>query len=173
MVEDEIQAVQIRVERDLFEEQNKILDRFYSLIILTITVSGFSFTFLTFMLGKGINAQKALYSYHVNLSFICILLAFIIAIVNVLAIFHHRKLVNKSGTIGYREDYELVNNNLRLYRDIARQKNYYIIAITLIGIGLISLFNHFSQHRVLTMTVGIGFIMVMIFLIHNSRRYLS
>lgn len=174
MVDEEIQHIQKSVERDLFEEQNKILDRFSSLIILTITVTGFSFTFLTLMLGKGTpNFQEALRSSHIGLSFICIILAFLISIVNVLAIFHHRRLVNKGGTIVYREDDELVNNNLKLYLAIARQKNYYVIAITFLGLGLVSLFNHFSQHHALTTILGIGFIVVMLLLIHNSRRYLS
>jgi len=174
MVDEDIQHIQKSVERDLFEEQNKILDRFYSLITLTITVSGFSFTFLTLMLGKGTsNFQEALHSSHISLSFICIILAFLISIVNVLAIFHYRRLVNKGGTIVYREDDELVTNNRKLYLAIARQKNYYVIAITLVGLGLVSLFNHFSQHHILTTIIGIGFIVVMLLLIHNSRRYLS
>ena len=174
MVDEEIQHIHKSVERDLFEEQNKILDRFYSLITLTITVTGFSFTFLTLMIGKGTyNFQESLHSHHLSLCFICILSAFLISIINVLAIFHHRKLVNKGGTIGYRENDELIKNNLKLYLAIARQKNYYVIAITLVGLGLVSLFNHFSQHRVLTTILGIGFIVIMLLLIHNSRRYLS
>lgn len=48
MVEDEIQAIQKSVEKDLFEEQNKVLDRFYSLITLTFTAFAFSITALSF-----------------------------------------------------------------------------------------------------------------------------
>ncbi len=173
MEEEEIQHMQRSIERDLFEEQNKILDRFSSLITLTITISGFSFTFLTIMLGKGTYFQEALRSSHIGLSFVCIIAAFLISIVNVLAIFHHRRLVNKGGTIVYRENNELVTNNLKLYLAIRRQKNYYVIAITLVGLGLVSLFNHFSQHHILTTILGIGFIVVMLLLIRNSRRYLS
>ncbi len=52
MVEDEIQAIQKSVEKDLFEEQNKVLDRFYSLITLTFTAFAFSITALSFFSGE-------------------------------------------------------------------------------------------------------------------------
>lgn len=47
-VEDEVQTMQRNVEKDLFYEQGKILDRFYSLITLIITTFGFTITALTF-----------------------------------------------------------------------------------------------------------------------------
>jgi len=48
IVEDET-AIQRNVEKDLFEEQNKILDRFYTLLILSIAAGGFTFTILSFI----------------------------------------------------------------------------------------------------------------------------
>lgn len=179
-VEDEIQIMQRNVEKDLFYEQSKILDRYYSLITLIITTFGFTITALTFFLSRlspngrlNPNISEALRSYHVFFSFLCLFMAFLISIVNVLAIFHHRKLVRRGGMIVYREYNELVNNNLRLYLDISRQKNYYVIAVTLIGLALTSLFNHFSQHRVVAVVLTIGFVLIVLLLIHNSRKYLS
>ncbi|WP_410507388.1 hypothetical protein RSJ42_11255 [Methanosarcina hadiensis] len=174
MVENETQAIQKNVEKDLFEEQSKILDRFYSLITLTFTAFGFSITALSFFFGRGIpNIQEALRAYHIGFSFLCLFLAFIISITNVLAIFHHRKLVKKDYMIGYREDNELINNNLALYLSIARHKNYYVIAITLIGLGITSFINHFSQHRIVSAILVAGFVVIVLLLIRNSRRYLS
>lgn len=173
-VEDQVQTIQRNIEKDLFYEQSKILDRFYSLITLTFTAFGFSITALTFFFGRGIPSfREALHSYHIYFSFLCIFLAFLISIINVLAIFHHRKLVRKGDTVRYREDDELVNNNLKLYLSISRQKNYYIIAITLIGLGLTSFLNNFSQHRVVAASLTTGFIIIVLLLIRNSRRYLS
>ncbi|MGB9939176.1 hypothetical protein [Methanosarcina sp.] len=173
-VEDEIQTIQRNIEKDLFDEQSKILDRFYSLITLTFTAFGFSITALTFFFGRGIPSfREALRSYHIYFSFLCIFMAFLISIINVLAIFHHRKLVRKGNTVGYREDNELVNNNLKLYLAISRQKNYYVIAITLIGLGLTSFINHFSQHRAISVALTTGFVVIVLLLIRNSRRYLS
>jgi FtsH-binding integral membrane protein len=173
-VENEIQTLQRDIENDLFDEQSKILDRYYSLITLTITTFGFTITALTFFFGKGLpNFREALRSYHVSFSFFCIFMAFLVSIINVLAIFHHRRLVRKGDTVVYREDNELVNNNLRLYLDISRQKNYYVIAVTLIGLGLTSFINQFSQHRALSVVLTAGFVVIVILLIHNSRRYLS
>jgi hypothetical protein len=170
MVEGEIQTIQKNVEKDLFDEQSKILDRFYSLIILTFTAFGFSITALTFIFGRGIpHIQEALSSYHVAFSFFCILMAFLISVFNLLALFRHRRLVNRGDIIGYRENNELVNNNLKLYRSIAKQKNYYVIAITFVGLALTSFFNSFAKHHVLTAIITIGFIVVVAFLIRNSR----
>ena len=171
MGEDDIQNIQKNVEKDLFDEQNRILDRFYSLIILTFTVFGFSITVLTFIFGRGPpHIIEALGSNHISFSFFCILMAFLISIFNLLALFHHRMLVNRGDIIGYREGNELVNNNLKLYRSIARQRNYYIIAITFVGLALTSFFNNFAQHHTLTVIITIGFIVVVAFLVRNSRR---
>ncbi|WP_292389612.1 hypothetical protein [Methanosarcina sp. UBA5] len=173
-VEDEIQIMQRNVEKDLFYEQSKILDRYYSLITLIITTFGFTITALTFFLSRLTpNIGEALRSYHVFFSFLCLFMAFLISLINVLAIFHHRKLVRRGDMVVYREYNELVNNNLRLYLDISRQKNYYIIAVTLIGLALTSLFNHFSQHRVVAVVLTTGFVLIVLLLIRNSRRYLS
>lgn len=173
-VENEIQTMQRNIEKDLFDEQSKVLDRFYSLITLTITTFGFTITALTFFISRlTINIGEALHSYHVFFSFLCLFMSFLISIINVLAIFHHRKLVRKGDMIVYREYNELVNNNLRLYLDISRQKNYYVIAVTLIGLALTSLFNHFSQHRIVAVVLTTGFIVIVLLIIRNSRRYLS
>jgi hypothetical protein len=173
MLEDEKQNIQINIEKELFYEQSKILDRFYSLMTLAFAAAGISFTALTFIFGRGItNIQETLHSYHINFCFFCIFSAFLISILNVLAIFHHRRLVRRGDTIRYREGDELVNNNLKLYLDIAKQKNYYVIAVTFIGLGLTSLYNHFSQHRVISVMLTTGFTLIVIFLIRNSRRYL-
>ncbi|MPM29545.1 hypothetical protein SDC9_76085 [bioreactor metagenome] len=75
--------------------------------------------------------------------------------------------------VGYRENKELIDNNLRLYLDISRQKNYYVIAITFIALGLTSLINNFSQHRGLSIVLTAGFVAIVLLLIRNSRRYLS
>ncbi len=172
--EDEFQTMQRNVEKDLFYEQNKILDRFYSLITLIITTFGFTITAITFFLGRvPSNIHEALRSYHVFFSFLCLFMAFLISIINVLAIFHHRKVVRRGDKVIYREGNELVNNNLILYRCIARQKNYYIIAVSLIGLGLTYLFNQFSEHHVVSVALTTGFVIIVFLLIRNSRRYLS
>lgn len=174
MEEDEIQTMQRNIEKDLFEEQNKVLDRFYSLITLTFTAFGFSITALSFVFGRGVSSfHEALRSYHISFAFFCLFIAFLISVVNVLAIFHHRKLVRRGDKVEYREGNELISNNLKLYLTISRQKNYYVIAITLIGLGLTSLLNHFSQHRGLSTVLTAGFVLIVLLLIRNSRRYLS
>jgi len=119
------------------------------------------------------NIREILLTYHVAFTFLCIFGAFFISIINILSTFHHRKLVNKGGKIGYRENGELVNNNLELYLAISKQKNNYVIAITLIGLGISFFFSQFSQHRVLSIGLTAGFVLVVMFLIRNSRRYLS
>jgi cell division protein FtsL len=173
-VEDETQTVQRIIEKDLFEEQSKVLDRFYSLITLSITTLGFTLTAVTFFFGRETpNIREAARSYHVFFTFLCLFMAFLISIINVLAIFHHRKLVRKGNTVEYRKGNELVYNNLKLYLDISRQKNFYVIAITFIALGLTSLFNHFTQHRVVAAALTAGFIVIVLLLIRNSRRYLS
>lgn len=173
-VEDETQTMQKNVEKDLFDEQSKILDRFYSLITLTFTAFGFSITALSFIFGRGVSSfHEAVRSYHISFSFFCLFMAFLISVINVLAMFHHRRLIRKGDTIGYRENNELANNNLKLYLDISRQKNYYVIAITFIALGLTSLVNHFSQHRGLSIVLTTGFVVIVMLLIRNSRRYLS
>jgi hypothetical protein len=173
-VEGNIQTTQRDVEKDLFDEQNKILDRFYSLITLTLTAFGFSMTALTFFIGRATsNFLEAVRSYHVFFSFLCLFMAFLISVINVLAIFHHRKLVRKGNKVIYREDNELVNNNLRLYLDIARQKNYYVIAVTLIGLALTFLFNQFTQHHIVAIGLTAGFVVIVLLLIRNCRRYLG
>ena len=52
MVEGEIQTIQKGIEKDLFDEHNKLLDKFYSLLSLTFIAFGFTFTVLNFTLGK-------------------------------------------------------------------------------------------------------------------------
>ncbi len=170
MEENEVLTIQKNVEKDLFDEQNKIMDRFYSLMILTFTVFGFSVTVLTFIFGRGIpNIIEALGSYHISFSFLCMLMTFLISIFNLLALFRLRRLVNRDGMIGYREGDELINNNLKLYLSIAKQKNYYVIAITFVGLALTSFFNSFAQHHILTAIIIIGFIAVVVFLVFNYR----
>lgn len=170
----DVQTIQKNVEKDLFDEQSKILDRFYSLITLTFTAFGFSITVLSFVFGRGIpHIFEALSSYHVSFSFFCILVAFLISIFNILALFNHRKLVNRGGMIRYRDDNELENNNLKLYLSIAKKKNYYVIAISFIGLALTSLFNNFAQHPILTAIITLGFLVTVTHLIHNYRRHPS
>ncbi|MEL7663602.1 MAG: hypothetical protein AAGU10_05665 [Methanosarcina mazei] len=174
MAEDEIRTMQRNVEKDLFDEQSKILDRFYSLMTLTFTAFAFFITALTFIFGRGATSFHAAFSsYHISFSFFCLFMTFLISIINVLAIFNHRRLVRKGDMIGYREDNELVNNNLKLYFNISRQKTYYVIALTFIALGLTSLLNHFSQHRGISVVLSSGFVVIVMLLIFNSRRYLS
>lgn len=174
MVEDENQATQRSIEKDLFEEQNKTLDRFFSLITLTFTVFGFSIAALSFVYGRGISSyQEALRSYHIAFALFCLFIAFFISIGNVLVIFHHRKLVRRGDKVEYREGNELISNNLKIYLDISRRKNYYVIAVTLIGLGLTSFVNHFSQHPGLAAVLTIGFVVIVLMLMRNFRRYLS
>lgn len=54
MVVEDSQNIQERIEKDLFDEHNKILDRFYSLIGLMFTASGFTLTVITFSICKGV-----------------------------------------------------------------------------------------------------------------------
>jgi FtsH-binding integral membrane protein len=174
MEEDEVQTIQRNVEKDLFDEQGKIMDRFYSLMLLTFTIFGFTITALSFLFGRGVpNILEALGPRHISFSFFCMLMAFLISIFNLLVLFHHRRLVHRGGMIRYREGNELINNNLKLYRSNARHKNFYVIAITFIGLALTSFFNSFAQHHVLTLIITIGFVVVVVFLVINTRRNLS
>lgn len=171
MGEDDNQNLQKGIEKDLFDEHNKILDRFYSLISLTFTAFGFSLTVLTFTIGKGIESlQKALGDYHIKLCFLSLFLAFLISIFNVLSLTHHKRLVTKNGSIGYREGDELLNNNVKIYNAVSKQKDYYINAIIFIAFALIALFNSFLKHYFLSIMLTIGFLAMVVLSIRESRK---
>jgi hypothetical protein len=171
MAEDDFLNIQRGIEKDLFDEHNKILDRFYSLISLMFAAAGFSLTVITFVIGKGIeNIQTALGDYHILLCFFSLILAFIISIINVLSLTHHRRLVKKDGSMGYREGDELVINNIKMSRDITKQKDQYTIAITFIAVSLISLFNSFAKHTILTRMLAVVFLLMVFLSILKSRQ---
>ena len=50
--------------------------------------------------------------------------------------------------IRHREGNELIINNLKLYRFNVRHKNYYVIAITFVGLAFTSFFNSFVHHHI-------------------------
>ena len=161
MADDDFLNIQRGIEKDLFDEHNKMLDRFYSLISLMFAASGFSLTVITFVIGKGVETvQMAFGDYHVQLCFISLFLAFIISILNVLSLTHHRRLVKKDGSMGYREGDELVINNVKISRDLTKQKDQYTIAITFIAVSLISLFNSFASHPIRNKMLTVGFILM-------------
>ena len=171
MAEDDFLNIQRGIEKDLFDEHNKMLDRFYSLISLMFAASGFSLTVITFVIGKGAKTiQMAFSDYHVQLCFISLFMAFIISILNVLSLTHHRKLVKKDGSMGYREGDELVINNVKISRDLTKQKDQYTIAITFIAVSLISLFNSFASHPILNKMLTVGFILMVLLSIRKSRQ---
>ena len=97
-------------------------------------------------------------------------MAFIISILNVLSLTHHRKLVKKDGSMGYREGDELVINNVKISRDLTKQKDQYTIAITFIAVSLISLFNFFASHPILNKMLTVGFILMVLLSIRKSRQ---
>jgi hypothetical protein len=76
----------------------------------------------------------------------------------VLAISHYQRLVKKVGSIGYRDGDELVNHNVKLHSTITKQKDFYLIAISLITFAFVSLFNSFVKHVVLTIMLTIGLV---------------
>jgi hypothetical protein len=48
MVEMDIQNIQERIEKDIFDEYNRVLEKFHSLISLIFASAGFSFTLINF-----------------------------------------------------------------------------------------------------------------------------
>jgi uncharacterized membrane protein len=72
--------------------------------------------------------------------------------------------------IEYRDGDKLVNNNVKLYFAVAKQTDYYIIAIILIAFALISLYNFFAKHHILVILLTIGFFVMVAFSIKESRR---
>ena len=172
MVVEDSQNIQERIEKDLFDEHNKILDRFYSLIGLIFTASGFTLTVITFSISRGVTTlSEAINNYHISLCLLSLFLAFLISILNVLALSHHRRLIKRGNSIGYRDGDKLANNNVKLYSAVAKQKDYYIIAISLIAFSLISLYNYFAKHHFLTIMLTIGFFVMVASSIAESRRY--
>jgi hypothetical protein len=75
-----------------------------------------------------------------------------------------------SGSIGYREGDELVNNNVKIYIAIVKQKDYYIIAIIFIAFALIALFNNFAKYHFLTIMITVGFLVMVAISIRESRK---
>ncbi|AKB60803.1 hypothetical protein MSMAS_0851 [Methanosarcina mazei S-6] len=47
-------------------------------------------------------------------------MTFLIPIIDVLTIFHHRKMLKRGDMVGYREGNELISNKVKLYLDISR-----------------------------------------------------
>lgn len=147
-----------KIEKDIFDEYNRVLEKFHSLISLIFASAGFSFTLIIFYCGKSATLREELGNYHISLCFLFLFLALLISIINVLAISHYQRLVKKVGSIGYRDGDELVNHNVKLHSTITKQKDFYLIAISLITFAFVSLFNSFVKHVVLTIMLTIGLV---------------
>lgn len=48
LVEMDIRNIQEKIEKDIFDEHNRVLENFHSLISLIFTSAGFSFTLINF-----------------------------------------------------------------------------------------------------------------------------
>jgi hypothetical protein len=164
-----VDDIQRGFEKDLFDEYYKFMDRFYALLSLIFATAGFTFTVINLTLGKQVTIQEAVSNYHISLCFCFILLAFLISVINVLSISHHKKLLLRGGAIGLREDDELVKNNIKLHYDIIKQKDYYIIAISSIGFSLISLYSYFAKYRATTAIMVIGIFLMLVISIRKSH----
>lgn len=138
---------QIQVQEDLFEEYNKITDKFITLLSLIFATAGFTFTVINITLGKNVTIQDVVNNNHIKLSFVFTLIAFLISLYNVLATSYHKKIILRDNSIGYRDGDELKNNNIKLFGSISKQKDHYIITIAAIGFSLISLYSYFAQYR--------------------------
>lgn len=161
--------IQRGIEKDLFDEYYKFMERFYSLLSLIFATAGFSFTVINLTLGKQVSIQEAISNYHISLCFCFIILAFLISVINVLAISHHKKLVLKGGSMGLREGEELVKNNIKIHYDIMKQRDYYIIAISSIGFSLISLYSYFAKYRATTVIMMVGIFLMLAISIRKSH----
>ncbi len=91
-------------------------------------------------------------------------------ILGLLRIYGIDALVKKDGSMGYREGDELVINNVKISRDLTKQKDQYTIAITFIAVSLISLFNSFARHPILNKMLTVGFILMVLLSIRKSRQ---
>jgi hypothetical protein len=166
MVEEDIQR---DIEKDLFDEYNKIVEKFYSLLSLIFATAGFTFTVINLTLGKQVTIQEAVSNHHISLCFCFILLAFLISVINVLAISHYKKIVLKDNSIGYREGDELLTNNIKIHYDIIKRKDYYTIAISSIGFSLISLYSYFAKYRFTTIIMVVGIFLMLVISIRKSH----
>ncbi len=166
MEEDDIQR---GIEEDLFDEYHRIVEKFYALLSLIFATAGFTFTVINLTLGKQVTIQEAISNHHISLCFCFILLAFLISVVNVLAISHHKRLVLKGNFIGYREGEELLNNNIKIHYDIIKRKDYYAIAISSIGFSLLSLYSYFAKYRFTTAIMVVGIFLMLVISIRKSH----
>ena len=162
--------IQREIEKDLFEEYYKFMEKFYALLSLIFATAGFTFTVINLTLGKQISIQEAISNYHVGLCFVFIVLAFLISVINVLAISHHKKLILKDGLMAYREGDELAKNNVKIHYAIIKQKDYYIIAISSIGFSLISLYGYFAKYRLTTVIMTIVIFLMLVISVRKSHR---
>jgi hypothetical protein len=138
--------VQREVEKDLFEEHNKILDRFSSLIFFIFFATCFSFIIITFTTNKeNTTIKDAIADYNIICCFIFLFVAFLISCYNLIEVVKHNRLVNKVRSIEYWDGDELVKHNIKLYSAVKNQKDDYAIVIGLIAISFVSLYSYFAQ----------------------------
>lgn len=161
--------VQKEIEEELFKEYYKFMDKFTALLSLIFATAGFTFTVINLTLGKQVSIQEALSNYHIGLSFLFIVLAFLISVINVIAISHHKKTILKDGLMAYREGDELAKNNVKIHYAINKQKDYYIIAISSIGFSLISLYSYFEKYRFTGVIMVIAIFLMLIISIRKSH----
>lgn len=162
-----VDNIQREIEKDLFDEYHKFMEKFYALLSLIFATAGFTFTVINLTLGKQLTIQEAISNYHIGLCFAFILLAFLISVINVLAISHHKRIVLKGESMGYREGVELVKNNVKIHYAIMKQKDYYVIAISSIGFSLITLVSYFARHRY---TIVLMIIVIFLMLVISIRK---
>ncbi len=168
-----VDNIQREIEKDLFDEYHKFMEKFYALLSLIFATAGFTFTVINLTLGKQLTIQEAVSSYHISVCFGFILLAFLISVINVLAISHHKKLVFKGGSLGFREGDELEKNNVTIHYAIVKQKDYYVIAISSIGFSLISLYSYFAKYRFMTVIMMVGIFLMLVISIRKSHHMIQ
>ncbi len=134
--------VQEKIEKELFEEYDKVLDRIFSLIKFIFVIFGFYAIILYDIHGK---LDKSIFvnAPDPDISTISILSSFLSMILAIVYLF--RKLVSEqiykfkdvNHLIQYRKGNELRINNLELFSEIKKMNSRYKSAIYLIGLSLV------------------------------------
>lgn len=100
MIEEDSKNSQQEVEKALFTEFHKTLDRYYSLIHILSLSTGLIVTCLNITTNKDHeNIRDVVNNYHIDICFLFILIAFLITIRVLVRTSHYRSLVKKGEVI--------------------------------------------------------------------------
>lgn len=138
---DSDQDIQEKIEKELFEDYDKILDRIFSLIKFIFVIFGFYAVILYDIHGK-LDKGVFINAPDPDISTISILFCFLSIIpafyylFNLLVSKQNYKFEELNNLIQYRKGIELKRNNLKMFSEIKKMNNHYKLSVNLIGVSL-------------------------------------